>query len=140
VFFSSHILGEVEAVCDRVGIMNEGELVTTGSLDDLREELDLAETITLEVDTVPTLHRFERLEGVESVEATESTMTVTCTDPAYKIDVVELAAEHATVTDILSEDTSLEQLFTTYTSDDAEAGERREETQTTTPDTEEVRA
>ena len=29
VFFSSHILSEVEAVCDRVGVMNAGELVAT---------------------------------------------------------------------------------------------------------------
>ena len=35
VFFSSHELGEVETVCDRVGILNEGELVAQGRVDDL---------------------------------------------------------------------------------------------------------
>lgn len=36
VFLSSHILSEVEAVCDRVGILREGKLVDQGTLKELR--------------------------------------------------------------------------------------------------------
>jgi polyether ionophore transport system ATP-binding protein len=36
IFLSSHILSEVEAVCDRVGILREGRLVDQGTLADLR--------------------------------------------------------------------------------------------------------
>jgi ABC-2 type transport system ATP-binding protein len=36
VFLSSHILSEVEAVCDRVGILRTGKLVDEGTLDELR--------------------------------------------------------------------------------------------------------
>ncbi len=36
VFLSSHILGEVEALCDRVGILKEGRLVDQGTLVELR--------------------------------------------------------------------------------------------------------
>jgi ABC-type multidrug transport system ATPase subunit len=36
VFLSSHILSEVEAVCDRVGILRAGKLVDEGTLDELR--------------------------------------------------------------------------------------------------------
>ena len=36
VFLSSHILSEVEAVCDRVGILRQGHLVDQGTLADLR--------------------------------------------------------------------------------------------------------
>jgi len=35
VFFSSHILGEVRRVCDRVGIIRDGRLVTVETVDDL---------------------------------------------------------------------------------------------------------
>jgi ABC-2 type transport system ATP-binding protein len=35
VFFSSHELGEVETVCDRVAIINQGELKTAGRVSDL---------------------------------------------------------------------------------------------------------
>ncbi len=38
VFFSSHELGEVETVCDRVAIMNLGELKVIGRVDDLLKE------------------------------------------------------------------------------------------------------
>lgn len=36
VFLSAHILSEVEAVCDRVGILREGRLVDEGTLAELR--------------------------------------------------------------------------------------------------------
>lgn len=36
VFLSSHILSEVEALCDRVGILRAGRLVEQGTLDQLR--------------------------------------------------------------------------------------------------------
>jgi len=35
LFFSSHILSDVEELCDRVGILNRGRLIKTGSLDEL---------------------------------------------------------------------------------------------------------
>ncbi|MBO3462910.1 ABC transporter ATP-binding protein [Aetokthonos hydrillicola Thurmond2011] len=35
IFFNSHILSEVEQVCDRVAILNQGELICHGSLDQL---------------------------------------------------------------------------------------------------------
>src|SRR5437763_6967625 len=38
VFFSSHELGEVETVCDRVAIMNQGELKVEGRVRDLVRE------------------------------------------------------------------------------------------------------
>jgi ABC-type multidrug transport system ATPase subunit len=36
VLLSSHLLGEVEQVCDRVGVIHRGELVTEGTVDELR--------------------------------------------------------------------------------------------------------
>lgn len=38
VFLSSHILSEVEKVCDRVGIIKEGNLVTVENVDDLKHK------------------------------------------------------------------------------------------------------
>ena len=36
VFLSSHIMSEVERLCDRVGIIRDGKLIETGTLHDLR--------------------------------------------------------------------------------------------------------
>lgn len=38
VLFSTHILNDVERVCDRVAILNHGQLVTEGAMDDLLEQ------------------------------------------------------------------------------------------------------
>jgi len=38
VFFSSHELSEVELVCDRVGILNKGNLITSGHTDEFLSE------------------------------------------------------------------------------------------------------
>ena len=37
IIFSSHNMGEVEKICDRIGVINNGKLLTTGTLDELRE-------------------------------------------------------------------------------------------------------
>ena len=41
VFFSSHELGEVETICDRVAILNQGELKLEGRVRDLAEQHQL---------------------------------------------------------------------------------------------------
>ncbi|NEP57452.1 MAG: ABC transporter ATP-binding protein [Symploca sp. SIO2G7] len=41
IFFNSHVLSDVEKICDRIAILNAGELLCTGSLDEL---LGTAET------------------------------------------------------------------------------------------------
>ena len=41
ILFSSHILQEVQAICDRVIIINKGEIVTDSSLQELQREKNL---------------------------------------------------------------------------------------------------
>ena len=35
VFLSSHVLAEVEATCDRIGLVRGGRIVTTGTLEQI---------------------------------------------------------------------------------------------------------
>jgi ABC-2 type transport system ATP-binding protein len=48
VFFSSHVLGQVELVCDRVGIVHEGRLVASGTLEELRSQADVERDASME--------------------------------------------------------------------------------------------
>ena len=50
IFFSSHVLGQVELVCDRLGILHEGRLVAEGTLEELRERASVATELELVVD------------------------------------------------------------------------------------------
>ena len=44
VFFSSHVIDVVEKVCDRIGIINHGQLVAVDTLDNIRKD----ESVSLE--------------------------------------------------------------------------------------------
>jgi ABC-2 type transport system ATP-binding protein len=65
VFLSSHILSEVEALCDRVGILREGRLVDEGTLEQLRH---LAAQ-TVEVTFSGPAPQIEPLPGVQAQSA-----------------------------------------------------------------------
>jgi ABC-2 type transport system ATP-binding protein len=64
VFFSSHVLSEVERICDRVGIIREGELVALLDVNDLHKQQVRHMEVTLNRDV--DVSEFQ-LEGVEIV-------------------------------------------------------------------------
>jgi ABC-2 type transport system ATP-binding protein len=66
VFLSSHRLDEVEAVCQRVGILRRGRLVEVAGLDDLRR-LRRTEVIAELAHPAPQLDAVARLPGVADV-------------------------------------------------------------------------
>src|SRR6056297_4282674 len=53
VFFSSHILGQVESVCDRVGILRDGQLVAEDSIEGLRDATSADTVLRITVGDVP---------------------------------------------------------------------------------------
>jgi ABC-2 type transport system ATP-binding protein len=121
VFFSSHILGQVESVCDRVGIIRGGELVAVDSIEGLRENVGGGATLVVEVDSVPddATHRLKSMDGVSEATTDGTTVRATCEDDA-KMDVVqELEGMGATVSDFSTEEAPLEDLFAAYTEGDA---------------------
>lgn len=126
VFFSSHILSEVEAVCDRVGVMNEGELVAMDTIENLREDAGGHATIELRCASQPPVDGIKTLDGVAEAVTDETVLTVHCTDPAAKVDVVRHVDDRVDVVDILADSTSLEELFNQYTNGgrDDPAGDR----------------
>jgi len=63
VFLSSHIMSEVERLCDRVGIIREGELVEVGTLDELRH----LTRYTMQVTTEKTIEGLDKLDGVYDI-------------------------------------------------------------------------
>jgi len=104
VFLSSHIMSEVEAVCDRVGILRHGKLVEIGTLAQLRHLSALTVEATFD-GSVPDL---SAVPGVTVV--TTNGRVVRCqvrgpVEPLLRV----LAA--AGVTQLLSREPSLEELF-----------------------------
>jgi ABC-2 type transport system ATP-binding protein len=117
VFFSSHILEQVEAVCDRVGILREGELVAVDTIAGLRDsaDADARLTVSLDVAAETTLERVRALPGVSGASADGHELTVAC-ERAAKVAVVDAVREDgAAVTDFETAEASLEELFARYT-------------------------
>src|SRR5258706_16264320 len=48
VFFSTHILGDVETLCDRLCILRKGEVVVSGSLGEMLDQSTSASEISIE--------------------------------------------------------------------------------------------
>jgi len=119
VFFSSHILDEVEKVCDRVGILSQGELVAVDTIDNLRSELQAGATVTATLDSVPDDLGLDDIDAVRSVSVSGRTVTAECTDGRAKMQVLRTLDDRGTVADISIEDASLEALFDRFTGDGA---------------------
>jgi ABC-2 type transport system ATP-binding protein len=117
VFLSSHILSEVEHVCDRVGILRAGRLVRVAQLEDLHHirahhvDLLFAPGERVPVDAILSAA------GVEDVRV--EGQRVTCTIRG-SFDSLLRAIRDAKVADLVSTEPSLEEIFLSYYSEDAD--------------------
>ncbi len=108
IFMSSHIMAEVERVCDRVAIIREGRLELVESIDVLKEkmgkrlEIEFGDTVDASV--------FD-IEGVEVSETDGRNMALVIIKNLDE--VVKLVAEH-NVVNMSLETFSLDQFFMTY--------------------------
>lgn len=64
ILLSSHILSEVERLCDRVGIIREGKIVETGTLNELRHLTRVCMTI----ETETPIEGLDKLKGVHDIK------------------------------------------------------------------------
>lgn len=69
VFISTHILADVERICDRIAIVNRGKLVTMGAIDELRAQRQRALfEIEFQEDMAQVASRLEAVPWVRSSE------------------------------------------------------------------------
>jgi polyether ionophore transport system ATP-binding protein len=104
VFLSSHILSEVEALCDRVGILREGRLVEMGTLAEMRHLSTL--TVEATFDGVPP--DLARVAGVKRAVVDGHRLQLEVQGP---IEPVIDALAGTGVRGLLSREPSLEELF-----------------------------
>jgi ABC-2 type transport system ATP-binding protein len=117
VFFSSHILEQVEAVCDRVGILKSGELVAEDTIKGLRDAAGTGTTLSVTVDaaTDEVVAAARGVPGVTDVSVDGDRLTVR-TESAAKTDVLDaIESAGADVEDFATEEASLDDVFAAYT-------------------------
>jgi ABC-2 type transport system ATP-binding protein len=115
VLLSSHILSEVEALCDRVSIIRKGRTVETGSLSDLRH---LTRTsISVELATPP--NGLASLPGVHSAKIDGNRVSLEV--DTHQLDAVLSRLTAAGVRSLISRPPTLEELFLRHYEDETAA-------------------
>jgi ABC-2 type transport system ATP-binding protein len=114
VFLSSHILSEVEALCDRVAILRAGRLVEIGTLADMRHLSALSVEIVFD-GPPPDL---SRVPGVSAVVVEGNRLRCQVLGP---MDPLLKAVAGANVRELLSREPSLEEIFLAHYGSDAAA-------------------
>jgi ABC-2 type transport system ATP-binding protein len=105
VFLSSHILSEVEALCDRVSIIRQGRNVETGTLAEMRHVTDTSVDVTLR-ETPPD---FAALPGVSELEVDGNRMR--CSVPTDRLGALLTELGPYGITTLTCSPPTLEQLF-----------------------------
>jgi ABC-2 type transport system ATP-binding protein len=116
VFLSSHVLSEVQTICDRVGILRNGQLKAVERITDLtRAEFSW---VTLRVREIGTLvQRLPQVSGVSDVTVEDSTVRLRL---AGDFDPLLRALNDSYVIDIRVQDPSLEEIFLAFYGNNAE--------------------
>ena len=116
VLLSSHILAEVEALCDRVGIIRQGKIVESGTLEELRHLTRT--TVTVELAKPANLNQ---LQGVHDVSRREEKWRFSV--DANAMEAVMNALAPMGIKSLTAEPPTLEELFMRHYGDKLEGKE-----------------
>ena len=109
IFLLSHILPEVEKVCDRVGIIRQGKLVNVETIETMKSrsirqmEIHFAAPVPKE--------KFVNIPGVRDITVQDNLLTCTVVG---SLDALVKATARFEVSNIISHEPSLEDIFMTY--------------------------
>lgn len=113
VVFSSHILSEVETLCNRVAIINKGKLIAEDTVANLNKYLHIKPRIEISIDKldgkVPKV--IEKIDGVYSADAKGNNLFVTCDSQVRSRVIAALGKAGFKVVNIKTIEPSLEDAF-----------------------------
>ena len=115
VLLSSHLLNEVQQVCDRIAVLNKGVVVAQGRVDELLDGQKPSVRLTVN-DTSLAVRALESLSGIENVQASGNTLIVI---GVTSQDVMNHLLQRQVIPiEITAQKSDLEALFMDVTSED----------------------
>lgn len=119
VFVSSHILGEVQEVCDRVGIINKGTIVAEDTVDNLRGRLNLKPVLVIELDKITDKIKksVQKIDGVEDIKTIGVMMHISCDQKAKSKIIIAIEKAGGNIHNIQIKEPTLEEVFMKFTED-----------------------
>jgi ABC-2 type transport system ATP-binding protein len=128
VLFSSHILQEVEAMCDRVIIINKGKLVADDTLSNLRQQSQSGNLVRVSFKEIVPANLLQQLSGVKKVTSiTPNEWELACIQVNdTRRQLLELALQHnLNIVSLQAGGQSLEEVFRSLTGSNTEAPEEK---------------
>jgi ABC-2 type transport system ATP-binding protein len=110
VLFSSHVLGEVQRVADRIGVIRSGELIAVEKLDELRAKSLHRVRASFRDDVSPA--DFADIPGVQDLVVEGRGMA--CNAPQRSLDALLKRVSERSVDDFECAETDLEETFLAY--------------------------
>ena len=113
VFLSSHVMPEVERICDRVGIIRDGRLATVADIGELKAKA--LRRVEFHFSVPVPASAFDRLPGVKEVSVHGDSMLLSVEGPVDA--VIKEAARHHVIS-LETREPNLEEAFLTFYSRD----------------------
>ena len=113
VLFSSHIMQEVEAICDRVIIVNKGQMIADSPTSKLQDLLQGGDIISVEFQEDVDIEAIKVIKGVESVSREGKIIKIKPTkDTDIRAAIYDFARDNTlTLIGLKSEEMGLEDIF-----------------------------
>ena len=116
VILSTHILQEVQALCDRVIIINKGQLVANDTIDNLQKSSSGETALTVEFKETIEKVQLQKIRTVKQVDNIDGNKWRLISDKDMQEDVFQFAvSNHLTILSLEKEKQSLEDIFRTLT-------------------------
>lgn len=125
VIFSSHIMQEVQQLCDRVVIINNGTIVANESIEELRKKAGAQKVILVEFEEAVPEEELENLEEVDSVTTISANKyhITSRHDVDLRSAIFKLAADKKlSLIGLSQEESSMEQIFQQLTGKENDSG------------------
>ena len=129
VILSSHILSEIQAVCDRVVVIDHGRLIANDTADNLSRDLSADHKLTVQIEgaakeVAELLRQIPDVKGVRFVRAVDKTVSEFEVDPKSGKDVrrevfKRMAARSFPILMMRGSELTLEEIFLRLTADDS---------------------
>jgi ABC-2 type transport system ATP-binding protein len=114
VIFSSHIMQEVQALCDRVIIINKGRLVANDSIEDLRRKVAGETIVTVEFQGNANIGALKNIKNVKDVKQISGTsfQLFTTSESDIRADIFRFAVDKGLVLlEMHKENSTIEDIF-----------------------------
>lgn len=118
ILYTSHYMEEVQAICSRILIMDQGHIVVQGTLEELIRRIQHEERIkiTVKLPSENLKDRFKAIQGVKSVSEIGSEYTIISSAGSGNLNrVLTVAQQNGGVSNISADKPTLEDVFLTLT-------------------------